>query len=151
MERERVSSRAPPPTRPTHARTHARTERCTTRTQTRRIQDERKRETRTCVCGTRARDVPPKNGVNNIEIYLFTGINHRELYDGAYITQIGALYQSARSPHPFFLLRAFSPPPALAISSRDILYPFFSPLPPFPRRPAAFLDRRCSRLFLSFF
>lgn len=121
MERERVSSRAPPPTRPTHART----ERCTTRTQTRRIQDERKRETRICVCGTRARDVSPKNGVNNIEIYLFTGINHRELYDGAYITQIGALYQSARSPHPFFLLRAFSPPPALAISSRDILYPFF--------------------------
>lgn len=54
----------------------------------------------TAVCKTRVDPssspyFPAGNGVNNTEIYLFTGINHRELYGWAYITQIVALYQSA--------------------------------------------------------
>lgn len=54
--------------------------------------------------------IPPKNGVNNTGIYLFSGINHRGLYDGAYITQIGALYQSAEKFSSLFLLfRVFRP------------------------------------------
>lgn len=31
-------------------------------------------------------DFSYKNGLNNAEIYLFSGINHREFYDSAYIT-----------------------------------------------------------------
>lgn len=59
-------------------------------------------------------DFSYKNGLNNTEIYLFSGINHRELYDSAYITQIGALYQSARQVcfsfalFPFFTFASIS-------------------------------------------
>lgn len=71
--------------------------------------------------------VPPEIGVNSIEIYLFTGINHRELYDGAYITQIGDVISIDKKFVSLFPLSRYIRLLPLVISSRDISY--FFPLP----------------------
>lgn len=94
--RERVSSRAPPFT--THARKtlHHTTEHA----KARRTQDEER------VWHAHA-DSIYKNGVNNTDIYLFSGINYREFYDGAYVTQIRTLYQSGRQVSFSFVLFPF--------------------------------------------
>jgi len=97
------------------------------------------------VYGTRARDVPPKNRVNNTEIYLFTGINHQEFYGGVYYANRGVI-SIDKKVASLFPLSHFSHPVRNLLPQH--LLSFFSPLPLF-----FFNGRisRCSRFVFFFF
>jgi len=111
IARERVSPSPPRVPRPTRGALH--------HTRARRAREAKRTQN-----AARAL-VPPKNGVNNTEVYLFSGINHRELYERAYITQIGTLYQSPARIFSSFrarLSRLSSAPPPPFPSSIAFLF-----------------------------
>jgi len=85
------------------------------------------------VYGTRARDVPPKNRVNNTEIYLFTGINHQEFYGGVYYANRGVI-SIDKKVASLFPLSHFSHP-VRNLLPQHLLSFFFSSSAVFLQRP----------------
>jgi len=128
IARERVSPSPPRVPRPTRGALH--------HTRARRAREAKRTQN-----AARAL-VPPKNGVNNTEVYLFSGINHRELYERAYITQIGTLYQSPARIFSSFrarLSRLSSSAPPPPFPSSIAFLPFFP-------SPSLITDRRAARM-----